>query len=264
MARPLTMAIDLGGTKIIACLFQSNGTAIQVCHLPTGHDFLHQLSILYRNFSDAHGWIETVSIGVPGPVAGNTMESSFPLNIREPIRFEACFPGATKVVVENDLFMALCAELREGVGRQCENFVLVSLSTGIGVGVVIDSRPLKIRCELGHQLIGYDQFSNDRPKAERWSDHCSGKAMEARKTQNVEYLRVLRNINTVAFANLILAYDPCRIVVMGGVAKNLWRDIVPDSNVIGEMLSRPVIAIAPTEIGSTIGVRGAFLYAQNI
>ena len=63
------------------------------------------------------------------------------------------FSKSKKLFVKNDMYMATYAELKEGFGETCTNFILVSISTGIGLGVVINNNLLDIRAEMGHQIF---------------------------------------------------------------------------------------------------------------
>jgi glucokinase len=47
------------------------------------------------------------------------------------------------LAIENDARAAVLGEWKSGAGQGCAHFVLVTLGTGIGVGVVVDGRPLR-------------------------------------------------------------------------------------------------------------------------
>ena len=74
----------------------------------------------------------------------------------------------------------------------------------------------------------------------------------------------LRKINTLAFSNLVAAYDPEIIVLMGGVAVNLFDEMIPKSEELSEyiMIDKPPI-ISTTLLGEDIGVLGARLFAED-
>ena len=208
------------------------------------------------------GHIGVASVGVPGPVQGEVMGPSLPLRTKSPISFNMCFPGVGTLLVRNDLHMAAHAELRHGVGETAQNFVLVSLSTGIGVAVVVGGRLLEIRTEMGHQLLVTS--GGDSPRclnhAGCWASLCSGAAI-AGSGSRADYAE-LRAINRVAFANLVAAYDPEIIVVMGGVAENLFDEVVPRPDELRCMVIRdPVPGVQLTCLGRDIGVRGALALA---
>ena len=261
-SRAKVLAIDLGGTKIIATLFDSTGRVLQSLSLKTEQNFLLQLTKLYQSLSTNWGKIQVVSLGVPGPVSNSCMESSFPLNTTEETKFDQCFEGAKQIIIENDLFMALYAELSEGVGLVNRNFVLLSISTGIGVGVVIDSKPLKIRSEMGHQKLFIQSTDNafSHENFEGWANFSSGRALATghRATDLID----IKTINAVAIHNLILAYDPEHVVIMGGVALNLYDSVIPSSTELSRLFGGREVKISKTKLGAEIGVRGAFLLAK--
>lgn len=49
------------------------------------------------------------------------------------------------LAIENDARMALIGEWRAGVARGCDNFVMMTLGTGVGTGAVIEGRVLRGR-----------------------------------------------------------------------------------------------------------------------
>jgi predicted NBD/HSP70 family sugar kinase len=208
--------------------------------------------------------LDAVAIGVPGPVAGNTMGHSAPLGLAGSFSFSDCFPDAQHLIVRNDVYIALIAEIRAGAGRRFQNFVLVSISTGTGAGVAISGQPLDIRTEMGHQKFWMDTVS-ERPCISHsgcWESICSGAALadadRARSAQEV------RKANIYAFANLALAYDPSAIAVMGGVALNRYDELIPDqTDLAHHVISKPTPQILKSELGPQIGVYGAMKLAEE-
>ena len=89
------------------------------------------------------------------------MVDSAPLNFAGSYCFSDCFPGSQALHVKNDVYMALIAEIQLGAGRVFQDFVLVSISTGIGVGVALRGRPLNIRTEMGIRNLGSTSLMTD-------------------------------------------------------------------------------------------------------
>ncbi len=262
--KKLCLGIDLGGTKV-AYRLNLGGEEVKADKELTRPDFCMQLKEMYLRLVAKYGPISAVAIGVPGPVRHNVMGPSFPLQRNEPTSFNEVFPDVTELLVRNDLFMALSAELNYGYGREFQNLVLVSISTGIGVAVAINGKPLDIRIEMGHQrnLLPISDHQPCINHSNCWASLCSGLVMQERLDEF--NLCNIRFVNRQAFCNLVAAYDPDVIVVMGGVGLGLFDRVIPLSEEIaGELLTSPPPKIYRTKLGENIGVLGACWVAGEL
>jgi len=165
------LAIDLGGTRIRAARCRADGTiearAEQFTH---GFDVLG--TVLGRIIDTARQvWPNhppaAVGIGAPGPLDPWTgvifnapnIPAFVGLNLRD--RLRAAFDAP--VYVGNDANVAALAEWRYGAGRGHRDVVYLTISTGIGGGVIVDNRMLLgstgLGAELGHMSLDF----NGRP-----------------------------------------------------------------------------------------------------
>ncbi len=259
----LTLGMDLGGTSLFFRL-EAPGGLLASGSVTTSQDFSAQLKDIYENLVREFGAIHTVSLGVPGPVKGNVMGASFPLGTRKQITFERCFKGLSRLIVKNDLFMALAAEMTEGHGVNYRNVVLVSISTGIGTAVAFNGVPLEIRSEMGHQRIGVIGTATAKciNHSNCWASMCSGKAI-SKKDGSLD-LDLIKSANLEAFINIAAAYDPEVIVVMGGVGVGLFNQIIPmqkDLAAVALLGAAPLIL--QTNLGDDIGAIGAVKLARS-
>lgn len=263
MNQKLILGIDLGGTKL-AYKLVSGIEVLASTELKTHVNFKKQLNTVYESLQTAFGPVDIVSIGVPGPVANGIMGPSFPLSTQKNIDFEEIFPNCSKLIVRNDMQMAAYAELINGDGKNYRNFCLVSLSTGIGVAVVVNANVLDIRCEFGHQIIMNDSENNWSCLGHQncWASVCSGTAIKQHGLSSKHY-PFIKQVNAIAFANIVCAYDPQVIFVMGGVGTNLFSEIVPKKNDIADKTNlRPVPLIKMSSFSQEIGVTGAIALAN--
>ena len=164
MARVL--AIDLGGTQVRAALV-SEGQIVARAALRT--DVAGGPEAVLRQFvqlADAvsAGEMSALGVATPGPldtVSGvvdhiPTLPSwdGFPLRDRLLATFNL------PVVVENDGIAAAYGEWQQGAGRGLRNLVYVTVSTGIGGGVVVDGQLLHGRlgmaAHVGHLHIAME------------------------------------------------------------------------------------------------------------
>ncbi len=257
------LGIDLGGTKL-AYKLVSGEELLANAEVTTNVDFEKQLITIYESLQQQFGPIGVVSLGVPGPVSNGVMGPSFPLKTKNNIDFNEFFSDTSTVIIRNDIHMATYAELIKGDGKNYQNFCLISLSTGIGVGAVINGRVLDVRCELGHQIImnGKDDNWNCLGHQNCWASVCSGTAIKSHGFSSKDY-PFLKQVNTIAFANIVCAYDPQVIFVMGGVGTNLFSEIIPKAKDIACKVNlMPTPQIRPSSFTNEIGVLGAIALAD--
>jgi glucokinase len=105
--------------------------------------------------------VAAIGVGAPGPtdpyqgviLMGPNLPGWRNVNLREVLgtRFQ------TPVFVGNDANLAALAEHRYGAGRGVRHMVYITVSTGVGTGVIVDNRMLLGRqglaAELGHMTI---------------------------------------------------------------------------------------------------------------
>ena len=165
----LALGVDIGGTKTSLTLGDSHGKILAKKILPTltgrrTHEGIKQISEgllrLKADFSGA-GKIKGIGVGIPGPIdpqAGTAQRSP---NLRgwEGIRFKAYLQKKLKlpVYITNDANAAAIGEMLFGQGRNCRNFVYLTVSTGIGGGIVLGGRLLMGDSwgagEIGHTIV---------------------------------------------------------------------------------------------------------------
>lgn len=164
-ARSLVVVADLGGTHFRVGLGDlETGAVFGVARYPTqagkGPDRI--LGEIARRFkalrASAEAEVKIAAIGVPGPVrAGDGVVVKAPNlpgwdNVPVKARLETL--SGLRVLVGNDANLAALGEQRYGAGRGARNLVYITLSTGIGGGVVADGRLLLgahgFAAELGH------------------------------------------------------------------------------------------------------------------
>lgn len=166
-------AIDLGGTKLRAAITDVVGEVIVERTIPTPQDDIRTLvsSIvkLYEQMkaeTDVAGGVAAACIGIPGVVqeGGHHIESAFnlpPLNDTD-IPSEIQRRTGLPVIVENDVNLAAVGERWKGAGRNADNFVAISIGTGIGMGIVIGGELYRggrgAAGEIGFLPIGADPF----------------------------------------------------------------------------------------------------------
>jgi glucokinase len=153
--RDVILAIDIGGTKFAAGLVTAKGELIDRARVEVERDVVPEshytslagmvLELMARARDQHHARIRAVGVGAAGPVARN-LETVSPVNIpawREfPLR--ARLQDTTRLPVYGDLdakALAL-AEGWLGAAQGHPNFCALTVSTGVGGGVVLDGELL--------------------------------------------------------------------------------------------------------------------------
>jgi glucokinase len=158
MDKKYSIGIDLGGTSLRVGLVSAGGEIIEKVKEPTTEEILGSLFNCVRGlFSDE---VAGIGLGVAGLIRredGRVLVSPN-LHVIEKIDLvrEIREKFAVPVYIENDANVAALGELRAGAGRDFSNFVLLTLGTGIGGGIVYDRRLLNISAEIGHMSIHAD------------------------------------------------------------------------------------------------------------
>jgi len=281
----MILAIDLGGTKLQYGIFECrNGRdrpeAESSCTVGTEQDFLSQIKGIVREARQSHD-LSMISIGVPGPTSNNIMHGSYPLNYSASLDFRGALGEfGVPVIARNDLNMAMHCELFLGAGRNARNFCLLSLSTGIGLAVVIDGVILDRKIELGHQVLHPD-LAPAIPcinHSNCWASLASGAGITARfatrqhtTTEDIfkyvlteQDIRAIRTYNAHGIGSIVNAYDPEVIVVMGSLGLIHFEQIIPGKDEIAAFtVNRPVPDCVGCHLHDEIGMLGAYFAAMS-
>jgi glucokinase len=262
------LALDLGGTQVRAALVAEDGTVQRRMALPTDvaggpAAVLDQFEHMVAQLAGADGLHGLTALGVaaPGPLDSDTGTilgiptlpgwEDFPLRAAVQRRF------GWPVIVEGDGIAAACGEWRHGAGQGLRHLVYVTVSTGLGGGVVMDGRLLHGRrgmaCHVGHLCLavegprcscgaigcfevlasGSALGREARAAARRAPDSLLGRLSREREVSASDAVAAARAGDPVAvellareatwlgigFRSLLHAYSPERIVVGGGVSQ---------------------------------------------
>jgi glucokinase len=168
----LALAVDVGGTKLAACLVSPEGKVHELRTRPTGSnggdavEVWHRLAGLVEEVRAAAGAARIVGVGVgsAGPVNPATGRIS-PVNIpawREfPLldRLASMVPEAP-VRLAGDGVCAAAGEHWRGAGAGVDDLLVMVVSTGVGGGLVQGGRlvagPTGNAGHIGHAVVDFD------------------------------------------------------------------------------------------------------------
>lgn len=160
------VGVDLGGSFLKVGRVE-HGRVVRRVEGPTAHDFercMDDVAALVRQAAP-QGFEAPLGVGVPGVIdrAGATVldAPNLPFLERQPLApaLQQRLGGAVRI--ENDANVAALGEARHGAGRGQRDFLLATLGTGIGGGVILDGRlfrgPGGMAGEFGHLFVGHER-----------------------------------------------------------------------------------------------------------
>ena len=165
----MRIGIDVGGTNLKAGLVDGDGKILTVCRTPvgrfaSGQDFARTLAELALKAAAQGGVrpgkLECVGIGIPGAVREGQVLYTCNLPLRD-VPLSDWFRETLDVPVYlgNDADCAAVGEALCGAGRGIRNFLLVTLGTGIGAGIIHNGKIFHggngMAGEVGHTCIDY-------------------------------------------------------------------------------------------------------------
>lgn len=161
------IGIDVGGTNIKIALVDENGKIIYSNSVPTYANMGYEYTVnnikqsirdLMKETNTTEQDIEGIGFDFPGQVDYKTgvvkLAPNIPGWVNVPIAhmIEEEFHIPTRI--DNDVRCAALGELKFGAGKGCENFVCITVGTGIGSGIVINGQLVRGAAnaagEIGH------------------------------------------------------------------------------------------------------------------
>ncbi len=190
----LSLGIDLGGTKILAAVANMQGEMLSRDHSITpakeGQEAVVKsiLESVERALDQAQiavSDLTVVGLGAPGlsnPETGILFTSpNLPGWKDVPLRDIIEKERGKKVFLINDANAAAVGELYFGAGRGARNFIYITISTGIGGGIIIDGRiytgSTGVAGEPGHMVIDDEGPQCNCGNRGCWETLASGTAL---------------------------------------------------------------------------------------
>ena len=164
------LAVDLGGTKIVTALITPHGEILSREYTPTLAEegakaviarILASASGVLRNASLPYPSLSGIAIAAAGAIDTQkgvvTKSPNLPDWHNVPLKDEIQTSTGVRTFVINDATAAALGEHRFGAGRGINNLIYLTVSTGIGGGIIIDGKLYEgasgAAGELGHMTI---------------------------------------------------------------------------------------------------------------
>jgi glucokinase len=307
---PPVLALDIGGTKLAAGVVDASGRVHSFLVAPTnpgqGPDqALERLFELGRQAVAGSGvaWsaIRAVGIGCGGPLDSTAGVLVAPLHlpgwIDIPITALAERAYERPAILENDATAAAAGEHRYGAGRGTRNMVYLTVSTGVGGGVVVDGRLYRGAMgnggELGHVTVDWrgrrckgcgrrgclEAYVSGTSIAERALEALAAAggsstlaALEAPSAADVASAARAGDAlassvwdETVAalacgLTSIVNLFEPELVVVGGGVSRTAEQLLGPVREIVRAEMVKPsgrAAEIVQSALGDRVGVVGA-------
>lgn len=269
--RKFAIGVDIGGTKVKFGVVDDSGALLQDHLVPTEavqgpNHVVEQIAKGVRHLLDKAGDIQGdfigIGIGAPGTVDLDGGTVKYPPNFPNWGMFrlgdEIKKIFNVRVEVDNDANAAAVGEAKFGAGVGHPNFIMITLGTGVGGGIIMDGKIFRGTTggagELGHISIDYNgprcncgnygcieayvgQRYVSKRTVERLKDHPESKIIALAKgdmskvepylisvaaNQGDEFaLEVFKEMGTligVALATILNILDYRLVIVGGGVA----------------------------------------------
>jgi len=243
------LGIDLGGTKILTAVANAEGEILSRDHSITpaeeGHEAVVKsiLESVSRALDQARLTVAdllAVGLGVPGlsnPETGILFTSPHLPGWKDvPLRDIIEKELGRKVFLINDANAAALGELYFGAGRGARNLIYITVSTGIGGGIIIDGKiytgSTGMAGEIGHMVVDDEGPPCDCGNRGCWEALVSGTALTREARRRVKE----------GAATSILGYA-------GGNIDGINAEAVHEAARAGDSLAKELIAQAAYYLG---------------
>ncbi|MDP3027324.1 MAG: ROK family protein [Nanoarchaeota archaeon] len=210
------IAVDLGGTNLRAALVKDNKILkyIKKKTPKNKNDLLREMvdSIFSLMTED----VKAIGVGSPGPLKNGIIQNPPNLPFRNfNLKKYLELQFKKRVVIEND---AKCVAIAEAnLGCRKKNFIILTLGTGIGGGIIINGKLYKgdgNAGELGHIIL-----DNGKDFETCWKEKGK-KIKELFENNEKEKLQIVSKYLGQGIGSLINVFDPEIVIIAGGIREN--------------------------------------------
>lgn len=283
-------AVDVGGTKIAVGVVSDGGAVLARREFPSdpsrdASEALPRMAALLREAAaEAGGDLRGIGIGSTGPVepfSGRYGRVDF-LPLWEGLNLpgELSREFGVTAAIENDADATALAEAAWGAGRGASRFIYITVSTGIGGGIVVDGHLYRgaggTHPEVGHHVIDVNGPACSCGLRGCWESLAAGPAFarlagfpsaravcEAAGRGDPGALAAVQAEGRylgAGLANLINLFAPDVVALGGGVMNSrhlFWDTIHATVRQTCALMTGTPVRIVPAELGAGAALAGA-------
>lgn len=272
------LVVDLGGTRLRTAVLDPYGGLLHRTSMSTPRDRPEVLAAAILETLEASRFhIAGAVVGIAGPIS---YVDGHPIRLPNLPQWEGFVSaeGLARVVgipvaLANDADLAALGEHRFGAGRGTSDMVYVTVSTGVGAGVILNGRLVHGRrsgAEIGLTIVDVESGAivedlGSGTALERLTG-LSGSQVTLRAAQGdaeatAAFGRIGRVVGTALY-NLARLYAPQRIVVGGGVAQAGIHLLHPVREFLGEHGEH--VEVVASALGDDSGLRGGVAFWNDL
>lgn len=279
-------AIEAGGTKFVCAISDEALKIKERISIPTTTP--EETLTAVFNFFDTYQ-VDAIGIGSFGPIDVNPLSSTYGYITSTPKPGWKNFPFLEKMKERydipfawtTDVNAAAYGEIKKGAAVGKNSCIYITVGTGIGAGIVVDSKVIHGfgHPEAGHILVKRDERDSYEGTCPYHKDCLEGVAAGPAignrfgiKAQELPKEHVAWEIEAYylaqALVNYTLVLSPEKIIFGGGVMKQtqLFPLIYKEfTKLMNDYVSTPKLEeyIVPCALGDNAGITGCLLLAQD-
>lgn len=294
MTSPRRLGIDVGGTKCMAVAIDARGAVIDEQRRSTPNRPEELIDTVTELARAMRPW-DSIGVGMPGLVTRQGVLRAAPNLVDVNDLKVADLLGERldcRVFVDSDATCAAAAEWKVGAGCGVDDFVMITLGTGIGGGVIAGGALIRgangFTGEIGHMVVDPDGPPCPCGRRGCWERYASGSGLawltqranegqgiaraielagQAADVRGEHVANAAREGDAGALAvvdeysrwvalglvNLANILDPAMLVLGGGLAATADVFLTPIRHWFGELLYAPTLRPHPQIVFAHLG-----------
>ncbi len=280
-----TLAVDIGGTKFSMAVFDGAEIVRRETRATDreggGEWITEQVKATARRWRDEVGFTHC-GIGFGGPVIFAEQRVALSTHVGgwsgSELGAEIERELGVRCLMDNDANVGALGEAVHGAGHGCDPLFYMTVSTGIGGGIVSGGKILRgadsYAGEIGHTTIrpdGPECLCGARGCLERlccglWLERDHGRPAKELLTDTEFVKRYVVDL-AQGLKTAIMIVNPARIVIGGGISKAGDRLFVPLREELARQMtewSRARIDVVPAALGDDSVLYGALALAREL
>ncbi len=285
------VAIDCGGTNLRVAVVDKDLNVLAVRRVPSikndPNALYAKMKELIKEVTDEIGMKKIPSIGMSmcGLVVHNKVGRVGNLGIEDGFDFESLFekdyPG-TKLLFANDGNCSALVEAEYGVNKWLRDSCFVTISTGIGLGVIHGSDMIDLPLEAGRVMVEYKGNIHEAESLLSGNGivklaHLNGLEIKdaaeffanvkAKKEEYMKIYDIWSKMLGLWFSDIQLMFDAEQYAVSGGVmkSKEIWlKDVERIANAGIAPWKLRKIVLKEAKYGQDVGIAAAGALAWHV